>query len=142
MSLHVLITGASGFSGASICSSLLAKGYRVTAVRGGNSARLPLDTQSNSNLKIVSADLSQDFQMPDAVNAVIHTAARSAWPGVSTEDMVRDNVITTQNLINSSLKCGVSRFIHFSSLSVHGKIEAEIVDQKTPVLNPDAYGVT
>ncbi len=142
MGLHVLITGASGYSGAAICMSLLAKGYRVTAVKGANNSRLPLSTQSDSNLKIVSADLSQDFQMPDAVNAVIHTAARSAWPGVSTEDMVRDNVIATQNLINSSLKCGVSRFIHFSSLSVHGKIEADVVDQRTPVLNPDAYGVT
>lgn len=142
MTEHVLVTGASGFSGAVICKHLLTKGYRITAVKGYNKSFLPLSTQSYSNLKIVSADLSQDFSIPNGISTVVHTAARSAWTGVTTEDMVRDNVIATQNLINSALKIGVSRFIHFSSLSVHGQIEADVVDQNTPIFNPDVYGVT
>jgi len=142
VSEHILVTGASGFSGALICKHLLTKGYHITAVMGCNKSLLPLSTKSYSNLKIVSADLSQDFSIPNGISTVVHTAARSAWTGVTTEDMVRDNVIATQNLINSALETGVSRFIQFSSLSVYGQIEADVVDQNTPIFNPDVYGVT
>ena len=142
MSLHVLVTGAGGFSGAFLTTALLSRGYRVTAVAGSARGRLPDDAESKGNLQVIRGDLSAGLALPADIDAVVHAAARSAWPGVSTDELVRANVLATRNLIAHAVRTGVGTFILFSSLSVHGRIQSTVVDQSTPVLDPDAYGLT
>lgn len=140
--MHVLVTGAGGFSGAELTAALLACGHRVTAASGSNRGRLREGTERLGQLSIVMGDLSGDLILPDKIDAVVHTAARSPLPGIKTADLVRDNVQATRNLVLYAKRAGVSRFIYFSSISIYGRIEAPVVDELTPIHDPDAYGLT
>jgi UDP-glucose 4-epimerase len=140
--MHLLVTGAGGFVGAEMVLALLARGHRITAAVGSGRGRLPQNAERLGVLKIVSGDLSIDMRLPDSIDAVVHAAARSIWPGVTVAAMVRDNVGATARLISHARRSGVKRFIFLSSLSVYGKISVSVVDEATPIIDPDAYGLT
>lgn len=140
--MRVLVTGASGFSGAEVTLELLSRGHHVTAVAGSTRGRLPEWVKKNDSIDIVSGNLAGKLLLPGAIDAVVHTAARSPAPGISVDDFVRDNVLATQKLVNHAVKSGVQTFIYLSSLSVYGQIDLPEVDEKTPMVNPDVYGLT
>ena len=94
------------------------------------------------NLQVLYADLSEPFVLPGPVDAVCHAAARAPGPGVSVDDMVRDNVVATRNLIGYAKCAGAKVFVFFSSLSVYGEVGDTILDESTPVCSPSAYGLT
>jgi len=139
MSQHVLVTGAGGFSGRHIVEGLLAKGHHVTAVLRSGRGDF---ADGGKNLAVVAGDLSSDIQLPSSYDAVVHAAARSIWAGVTVDEMVRDNVLATRRLIDHARRAKARRFIFLSSLSVYGRIEAAVVDETTPVVDPNAYGLT
>jgi UDP-glucose 4-epimerase len=56
--------------------------------------------------------------------------------------MVRDNVAGTQALIEAAERWRAKAFVFFSSLSLYGDVAAGVVDESTPIVNPDAYGAT
>ena len=94
------------------------------------------------NLQVMHADLSEPFILPGLVDAVCHAAARAPGPGVSVDDMVRDNVVATRNLIGYARNAGAKVFVFFSSLSVYGEVQDPILEESTPVCSPGAYGLT
>jgi len=141
--MHVLVTGAGGFSGAELASALVARGHRITAVVRSTRGRLVGDPSGAADrFAIISGDLSGDMVLPEQVDVVVHAAASSPAPGVTIADFVRDNVLSTERIMDYAVRAGARKFIYFSSLSVHGRIETPLVDEKTPVLDPDAYGMT
>ena len=87
-------------------------------------------------------DLAGEVDLPPRVDAVIHAAARSWVPGVTTEAMVRDNAYATGRLAAYARDAGAKKFINFSSLSVNGRIRGPEVDETTPIIDPDVYGMT
>src|SRR5262245_21493180 len=107
MPLHVLVTGAGGFSGAEMTMSLLLRGYRVTAVVSSTRSRLTQDSKFKGALKILTGDLASRLALPNDIDAIVHAAARSAWPGVSADELVRSNIIATRQLIAHALRSGV-----------------------------------
>lgn len=142
MPLHVLITGAGGFSGAVMTMALLSRGYRITALVGSTRGALQPDAESQGDLRVLTGDLSAALELPADIDAIVHAAARSAWPGISADELIRSNVIATRHLIEHALRSAVRTFILFSSLSVHGRIQSPVVDPSTPVTNPETYGLT
>lgn len=62
--------------------------------------------------------------------------------GTSVRQLIRDNVIATDNLVRLSKDHGVRRFIFFSSLSVYGDVGTDVVDESTPIVNPEPYGMS
>lgn len=140
--MHVLVTGAGGFSGAEITSALLRCGHHVTACVGSALGRLAPDVEKHGRLTIITGDLAGSIRLPARVEAIVHTAARSPLAGVTTDNLVRDNVFVTQRLIKYAKEAGAHTFIYFSSLSIYGQIDASIVDETTPVRDPDIYGMT
>jgi len=93
-----------------------------------------------SNLKYVIGDLISNVVLPSEIDAVVHTAARSPWLGVSNSAIVRDNVILTDQLIRYAIKAKAARFIYLSSISVYGDISNHTVLESTPIVNPSIYG--
>lgn len=142
MSLHVLVTGAGGFSGAAMTMALLSRGYQVTAVTGSTRGALPPDAETRGDLSVLTGDLAAGLALPGDIDAIVHAAARSAWPGVSVDELVCSNVIATRHLIDHALRSAVRTFILFSSLSIHGRIQSSVVDPATPVVDPETYGLT
>lgn len=139
--MHVLVTGASGFSGSVATRALLRQGHKVTALIGPSARRMPPDTDGHG-VEVLVGDLADDVALPSGIDAIIHAAARSPAPGVTDEQLVRSNVVATGKLVEQAKRSGVGKFIYLSSLSIYGSIESALVDENSPIRNPDAYGRT
>ena len=140
--MHVLITGAGGFTGSYLVAALLARGHSVTAVCGRTFGRLDPERHRGAKLSIIRGDLADDIRLPEKLDAVVHAAARSPVAGVTTGDLVRDNVMATARLVAHAWAAGTHTFIYLSSLSVNGLIPGPLVDEQTPIYDPDAYGMS
>jgi nucleoside-diphosphate-sugar epimerase len=139
--VRVLVTGASGFSGSFIAAELARSGFDVT----GTYRHAPGFAAPYGDLKglaLVQKDLAEAAQRLDPFDTIVHTAATSPAPGVTDDGMRRDNAVATANLVEAALEQGCQRFIYFSSLSIYGTISQPVVDESTPIRDPDMYGVT
>ncbi len=137
-----MVTGAGGFSGARLVPLLLANGHQVTAATGRGRGRLTSEMDTNPKLTVITGDLASGLPMPDKLDAVIHTAARSPQPGVGTATMAHDNILTTRAVVDAATRAGAEVFINFSTLSVYGQVSVPVVDETTPIVDPDIYGAT
>lgn len=135
--MRVLVTGAAGFSGRAIARWLRAEGHDVIAHHRTSS--LPDDLADGETWQ---ADLAGDDPLPERLDAIVHTAATSPPTGaahaVPVARLIRDNAVATARL--AAADAGV--FVYLSSLSVHGTITDTTVTPDTPIVNPDAYGLS
>lgn len=135
--MRILVTGAAGFAGRAIARWLVADGHEVIA--HWRASPLPPDLTEGETWR---ADLAGDDPPPGGLDAIIHTAATSPPTGaadmVSAAALIRDNALATARL--ATAEAGI--FVYLSSLSVHGTISAPVVTLDSPVVNPDAYGMS
>lgn len=137
--LHVLVTGASGFVGRHILHKLLNDGFRVTGVYNKNTQIC----SKKGELTFVQADLSGNLRnLPDRVDAIVHAAACLDGKGVTVDQLVLGNVVTTRNLVDYAKGSGVRAFVYLSSTSVYGDVLTHTLDRLTPIIAPGIYGVT
>ena len=142
MSRSVLLTGATGFVGSVILEDLLRNGYEVVAVHRGVVDASEQNTYANGQCRFIRADLTEKFDLPSGIDAIIHTAALTNPSGPSVADYLSNNVQATSNLVNQAVRSGVSKFINFSSLSVYGQITVHAVDETTEMVNVSPYGMS
>jgi len=141
--VHILVTGAGGFSGSHIVPVLLGRGHRVTAHCGRSRGRFELPAGQPAALEaVLTGDLSTDTNFPSDIDAIIHTAGRSPGPNILDDQLYSDNVRSMKTILTNFGHCNISKFINFSSLSVLGDIVEREVDETTPIRNPDTYGKT
>jgi len=135
---RILITGASGFAGRKLVSHFAASGWSVIA-----SARRDIaDWAHDHNVETLIGDLATIDQLPENVTAVIHAAATSPQHGIPAGAIVRDNVTATNRLVDAARRAKVGRFILLSSISAFGRVERPVLDETTPSIDPDLYGLT
>ena len=132
---RVLVTGTRGFVGAHLADELGRRGFDVLCSRRPR-VGTPPDARS------IDLDLTQPFALPRDVEAIVHCAATSPAPGVSSAQIVRDSVHATENLLNAAARIGVRQLVYLSSLSVYGRIDAPEVNEETPRRDPDVYGAS
>jgi len=132
--MKVLVTGAGGFLGRHLAIDLARQGFDVL---GAYRSAPPAGVANPVRIDLAVADA-----LPAGIEAVVHAAATSAWTGVSTESMARDNVAATRRLIELASRVGANRFVFCSSMSAFGDIKSGSVDESTPIADPDAYGMT
>ena len=118
----VLVTGANGFVGQSLCKRLFQQGQAVCAVVRRSS------TQVDNNESIAVGDIKGHTDWTKAlqdVKVVVHLAARVHVMNEMTDDPLAEfrkiNVEGTLNLARQAFKAGVSRFIYISSIKVNGE---------------------
>lgn len=139
--MRVLVTGVSGFSGSTLARRLASGGHDVVGTyRRDTDFLTPL--RDVARLELVRADLIDAGKLAGPFDAIVHTAATSPAPGVDVATLVRDNIDASFALIGAARRWGAGRFIFFSSLSYYGRIEQDVVDEATPVHDPDAYGAS
>ncbi|MEK9568202.1 MAG: NAD(P)-dependent oxidoreductase [Paracoccaceae bacterium] len=141
--MRVLVTGASGFAGGYIARKLASHGFKVFAVtrRGEATLQNYAREEATGRLSVFKVDLTNAPQLPH-VDFIVHAAATSIWSGITVDQMLSDNVLATQKIVEHALRTDAKGFIFFSSLSVLGNIAVPVVNEQTPSINPDAYGLT
>jgi nucleoside-diphosphate-sugar epimerase len=136
--MRVLVTGAGGCLGQFIAVDLAARGFDVLALyRSG-----PDPGPARAGMQWLRGDLSDVARLPDRYDAVVHAAATSPAPGVTTDRIVRDNVEGTRRLILQAQSAGAQSFVFCSSMDVYGTVSETEVNEKTPIRDPNTYGMT
>lgn len=144
-SSRIFVTGGAGFIGSEFVRQAIAQGFKVFVVDAltytGDLERLKTVKGKFGFLK---ADINDGKKVMAAVKkfkpwTVVHFAAethvdRSILDG---RDVIRTNVVGTQNLIETARACGIERFIHISTDEVYGEIETGHFYETTP-LNPSS----
>ncbi len=137
----VLVTGAAGFVGAAVARTLAADGYRVRALVRASS---PRDNLLGLDAEIVTADLLDAVAVAEAcigADAVIHVAADYRLWARDPEEIVRNNVAQTTNVMRGALAAGVARVVYTSSVATLGldRTPADETDPLTPERAIGAY---
>jgi nucleoside-diphosphate-sugar epimerase len=131
----ILVTGASGFIGKRLIDYLsLHYGAKVRAMVRSygpavHLARLPVE--------LVDGDLMDPASLQRAVNGcdlVFHCAA-----GISGSDENRRSATVdgTRHLLEAARQAQVSRFVHISTVAVHGPDPGPVIDEQLPLVHSD-----
>lgn len=117
---HIMVTGASGFVGQSLCESLQRQPYALTLI-----CRSIASTYKDIQ-QVATIDAQTDWcNILSGVNVIIHLAARvhvMREQFVNRLDAYREtNVEGTLNLARQAAQAGVKRFIFISSIKVNGE---------------------
>lgn len=116
--------------GSHLTCALLAKGYRVRAMKRpqGNLALFnrvaAFYEASLENVEWVDAELSDIDSLLEysaGVDVVFHCAARISFWRSDKDVLYQTNVCGTRNMLNAALKNGVPAFIHLSSVAALGR---------------------
>jgi nucleoside-diphosphate-sugar epimerase len=122
MNTKVLVTGANGFVGRSLCGALVGR----SEVRGA--LRNPAECHAPEGVQCIAGDLSAKFDWTSAligINAIVHCAARVHVMNEESTDPLAEfravNVAGTLSLARQAAEAGVRRFIFISSIKVNGE---------------------
>ena len=125
MSDHFLVTGGAGFIGSHLVRRLVADGGRVRVIDNLATGKRERLRDLESVIEFIEGDLAEPSlcdKVLDGIDYVLHQAAvpsvqRSVKNPLETN---RSNVTSTLNLLESSRKHNVRRFVYASSSSAYG----------------------
>jgi len=141
--MHILVTGCSSFLGRNIVRLLITKGVRVTGTYRRYSRVLEDLNNKDFNAERVDLSTPHEFRkLPRKLDGIIHIAGVSIGPDVSRDNLIACNVHGASNLLDYAIQTDVGRLVYASTLSVHGCIKEAVVDDATPIRNPDIYGAS
>ena len=144
---RVLVTGASGFTGSHLAHLLADEGYEVRALVRPNADVSALDAAhiQSGAIQLVEGDLLHHKTIERAIAGcrhVYHVAAlyRAAK---HPDQMYWDvNVGGTNAVIEACQQHGVERFLHCSTIGVHGGVDTIPADEQAPFAPSDIYQQT
>ena len=148
----ILVTGAAGFIGSAVVTSLSASGHKVVALDGLLDGLYP-STEKIDRFRIISglpgvtpihADLRYDdlSVIPDTVTHVINEAAMPGL-GLSWQDFdlyATCNLNAVSRLMEQASQWNLERFVQVSTSSVYGK--NAVGDESQAIAPVSPYGVT
>jgi nucleoside-diphosphate-sugar epimerase len=145
--MNVLVTGANGFIGRILCSTLTDKGH---AVRGTFRFQEKFIHYRKSMDCVAVGEIGPDTDWTEAlrgVDVIIHLAARVHVMKESATDPLsefrRTNVAATEHLAKMAAKAGVKRFIFLSTVKVNGEQTKDTPFNENDIPCPeDPYAVS
>lgn len=138
----ILVTGGTGFTGGHLCQRLAQEGCDVRAI-----ARDPARAKQLAawGVEVVPGDVRDRPSLERAlagVTRVYHIAALFRDGKATYEDMWQVNTQGTRNMLDAAVAAGVERFVHCSTIGVHGDVEDPPADEHSPYNPGDAYQET
>lgn len=138
---RALVTGATGFVGSRLVHWLLRDGIPVRALvrsSGRGEALLPAEVE------LVEGDLTTEFDSGVAAgcDVVYNLATTHNVAGGDYASHRAVHVDGTRRLLEASRAAGVQRFVHCSTMAVHGPVAEEPGDETWPHRPEDPYQVS
>jgi nucleoside-diphosphate-sugar epimerase len=137
--VRIALTGATGYTGGRLLAALLARGDSVSAlVRPRAAVRL-------DGVRVVLGDLSDAralAQLVEGAEAVVHVAAVYRTAGHPDAYYREVNVGGTERLLEAAAAAGVSRFVHTSTVGVHGDVKHPPAGEDAAIAPDDVYQAT
>lgn len=135
----VLVTGATGFTGGHVCRRLVDEGRQVRGLvrdpsRAEDLARL--------GVELAEGDLRDASSLREAVrgvDVVYHIAAMFREENVDTALFREVNAEGTRRMLEAADAAGVERFVHCSTVGVHGEIKDPPANEESPFDPHDHY---
>ena len=112
-----LVTGVSGFVGAAVARALAASGRRVRGLARASSVRTNLDDFPGELVEGDLRDRGAVERATDGARYLFHVAADYRIWARDPEEIVRNNQLTTANVIDAALGAGVERIVYTSSVA-------------------------
>lgn len=139
--MHCLVTGATGFIGASIVRELLNDGHRVTALVRPGSSTANLEGLEVAVLRGELHDRQALAEGMASCDWVFHAAADYRLWCPAPQAMYRANVDGTRTLLTAALEAGVGRVVYTSSVGTLGnRGDGTPGTEETPVTFDDMVG--
>jgi UDP-glucose 4-epimerase len=117
--MQILVTGAFGRAGRRVCEELIAHGHTVRALD-----RVPMPEELRKvGTQPVYADVADPLAMLSAsvgCDGLVHLAAYPSPYGVTAAELLRVNVIGTQNALDAAVASGMPRIVLVSSIGALG----------------------
>lgn len=139
----VLVTGATGFTGSVLTRKLCQRGVRVRAIVRASSKRGGLQ---GLPIQWIEGDVFDPATVDRAVAGVeiiFHVAAAYREAGITDETYCKVHVESTQLLAQAALKVpGFKRYVHVSTVGVHGHVENPPANEEYPFSPGDIYQQT
>ena len=139
--MRVALTGATGYTGGRLLARLRADGHQVAALARAT-ARPPAGAPG---VRWVEGDLTDADalkRLVEGVDAVVHLAAVYRTAGHPDSYYHDVNVGGTERLLDASARAGVRRFVHTSTVGVHGDVKEPPADETAPIAPGDIYQQT
>ncbi len=144
--MNVLISGGTGFIGSRLALKCLENGDSVHVLGQKNN---PAEATNIKELEDIGVKVSLIpitekealSQLLDGVDVVYHLAAAQHEMNIPDERFWQVNVDGTRHMVDASIKAGVKRFVHGSTIGVYGILDGEI-DEDSPCKPDNIYGVT
>jgi dihydroflavonol-4-reductase len=136
----VLVTGGTGFLGATLLHLLAKQNIRIRAIRRKSS---PMDLVAHlQNIEWVEADITDIVALEEAfqgVTHVYHCAAMVSFHPRDIRQMMNINVQGTANVVNLALDFNIQKFVHVSSIAALGRSKERYeLDEQTKWVNSSA----
>ena len=136
----VLITGATGFSGRVLTRKLLSDGHHVRAIARTSSDLGDLETSEVTWFRGEVSDEALIQEAMEGVQFIFHIATLYRDGGADESEHHRVHVTSTQLLARAAVEqSGFQRFVHVSTVGVHGHIDHPPADENAPFHPGDAY---
>jgi nucleoside-diphosphate-sugar epimerase len=138
--LRIALTGVSGYTGGRLLQALAGRGDEVSVLV----RRLSAPGLAAAS-RVVQGDLSDAAairRLIEGNEAILHVAAVYRTAG-HPDSYYRDvNVGGTERLLEAASAAGVRRFVHTSTVGVHGHVEHPPADETAPFHPGDIYQQT
>ena len=142
--MRYVVTGAAGFIGSQLATSLQERGHEVVGVDCLTDYYDPAEKEANvQGLDVRRFDLAEQPLELDGVDGVFHLAAQAGVRsfGDVFPTYVRRNLLASQRVFEACAQAGV-RVVFASSSSVYGEAEAYPTPETTDVQPISPYGIT
>lgn len=140
--MRIALTGASGYTGGRLLGALRERGHEVRALVRPGPAR---DRLVSAGAELVVGDLADTAAIGRLVagcDAVVHVAAVYRTAGHPDSYYREINLGGTERLLEAAAASGLRRFVHTSTVGVHGHVSTPPADETAPIAPGDIYQAT
>jgi nucleoside-diphosphate-sugar epimerase len=138
--MKALVTGATGFTGRVLARRLASTGAQVRLLVRDRARWQP--NGDPSGVEVLEGDVRDRQAVAaamDGIDTVFHLAALYRVAGLPEQAYWDVHVTGTSNLLEAARAAGVGRFVHCSTVGVHGHVEQPPADETYRAAPGDEY---